>query len=89
MSKPVVPRVRDEENDLTVKTVTPRELEVLALVAKGYSTAEIAKELWITPETVQTHVKRMLRRLGARSRAHAVAIAYCEDLWENLPGDDV
>lgn len=37
------------------RRITPRELEVLALVANGFSTAEIARELWITEDTVQTH----------------------------------
>jgi DNA-binding CsgD family transcriptional regulator len=54
---------------------------VLELVADGYSTAEIARALWITQDTVRTHVKRTLTRLGARTRAHAVAIAFREGLW--------
>jgi len=62
-------------------TLTPRELEVLALVAEGYSTKEIARALWITEETVRTHVRRLLTRLGARTRAQAVAIAYRDGLW--------
>ena len=62
-------------------TLTPRELEVLALVAEGYSTREIAQALWITDETVRTHVRRLLSRLGARTRAHAVAIVYRDGLW--------
>lgn len=61
--------------------VTPRELEVLALIAEGYATREIAQTLWITEETVRTHVRRLLDRLGARTRAHAVSIAYREGLW--------
>jgi DNA-binding CsgD family transcriptional regulator len=56
--------------------VTPRELEVLELVAAGMSTREIARRLWVTEETVKTHVRRLHDRLGARTRAHAVAIAY-------------
>jgi DNA-binding CsgD family transcriptional regulator len=64
------------------RNVTPRELEVLALIADGYSTREIAARLWITEETVRTHVRRLLERLGARTRAHAVAIAYSEELWD-------
>ena len=63
------------------RKVTPRELEVLALIADGYSTREIAGRLWITEETVRTHVRRLLERLGARTRAQAVAIAYSEGLW--------
>ena len=76
------------------RRITARELEVLALVAKGCSTPEIARLLWITEDTVQTHVKRTLRRLGARTRAHAVAIVYDEGLWPSPDdrsdgGDDV
>jgi DNA-binding CsgD family transcriptional regulator len=56
--------------------VTPRELEVLELVADGLSTREIASRLWVTEETVKTHVRRLHDRLGAKTRAHAVAIAY-------------
>jgi DNA-binding CsgD family transcriptional regulator len=63
------------------RKLTARELEVLALVAEGYSTSEIARALWITDETVRTHVRRLLARLGARTRAHAVAIAYRDGLW--------
>jgi DNA-binding CsgD family transcriptional regulator len=65
----------------SARKVTPRELEVLALIADGYSTREIAQMLWITDETVRTHVRRLLSRLGARTRAHAVAIAYRDGLW--------
>jgi DNA-binding CsgD family transcriptional regulator len=66
--------------------LTSRELDVLELVAEGYSTAEIARALWITEETVRTHVKRTLARLEARTRAHAVAIAFRGGLWRE---DDV
>jgi DNA-binding CsgD family transcriptional regulator len=66
------------------RQVTHRELEVLGLIADGHSTGEIAKKLWITPETVRTHVRRLLDRLDARTRAHAVSIAYREGL---LPSD--
>jgi DNA-binding CsgD family transcriptional regulator len=61
--------------------ITARERDVLELVADGHSTAEIARALWITEDTVRTHVKRTLARLGARTRAHAVAIAFREGLW--------
>jgi DNA-binding CsgD family transcriptional regulator len=74
--------------------ITAREHDVLELVASGYSTAEIARELWITEDTVRTHIKRMMVRLGARTRAHAVAIAFREGLWVSAStrpggGDDV
>ena len=63
-------------------TLSPREQEVLALIACGYTTGEIARTLWISEDTVRTHVKRVLARLAARTRAHAVAIAFCEGLWK-------
>ena len=65
----------------TARRITARERDVLELVAEGYSTAEIARALWITEDTVRTHIKRMLVRLDARTRAHAVAIAFREGLW--------
>ena len=67
-------------NDVDAPHITRRELDVLELVAEGCSTAEIAKALWITEDTVRTHVKRMNVRLGARSRSHAVAIGFREGL---------
>lgn len=66
----------------TRTSLTRREVEVLGLIAAGYSTKEIAAKLWVTDETVKTHVRRMLERLGARTRAQAVAIAFREGLWE-------
>ncbi|MGH3132873.1 MAG: helix-turn-helix domain-containing protein [Gaiellaceae bacterium] len=66
--------------------VTKRELEVLELIADGCSTKEIATALWITEETVRTHVRRLLERLGARTRAQAVAVAFREDLWARRNG---
>jgi len=71
--------------------LTPREREVLALIACGYTTSEIANALWITEDTVRTHVKRLLARLPARTRAHAVAIAFREGLWKRDAegGEDV
>jgi DNA-binding CsgD family transcriptional regulator len=73
--------VRAARPSSSTPKVTPRELEVLGLIADGHSTREIAKQLWITDETVRTHVRRLLNRLGARTRAHAVAIAYRDGLW--------
>jgi len=55
--------------------VTPRQRQILQMFADGLSTQEAAKRLGLSAETVRTHAKATLPRLGARDRAHAVAIA--------------
>ncbi len=56
-------------------TMTPRQRQILQMFADGHSTEEAAKRLGLSAETVRTHAKASLPRLGARDRAHAVAIA--------------
>lgn len=54
--------------------LTEREREVLTLVASGLQTADIAERLFLSSETVKSHVQNAMRKLGSRTRAHAVAI---------------
>jgi DNA-binding NarL/FixJ family response regulator len=67
------PHMRSED---TMAELTTREREVLALVAKGRSNAEIAGDLLMSPATAKTHVSRLLSKLDARDRAQLVVLAY-------------
>ena len=62
-----------------------KERLVLAELARGNSTEEIGLVLSVSPHTVRTHVKNLMRKLGARTRAHAVAIALSESAIDINP----
>jgi len=61
-------------------TLSPRELQIVQLIADGYENKQIASELQISEATVKTYLRDAFERLGATSRAQAVAIALREDL---------
>jgi DNA-binding NarL/FixJ family response regulator len=61
-----------------LSALTPREQEVLELLAEGHSNREIAAKLFIAPKTASVHVSNILAKLGASSRTEAAAIAYRE-----------
>lgn len=65
-----------------VPVLSPREREVLALLAQGFKGPQIAERLGISPDTVRTHIENAMQRLEARTRVHAIAIALRHGLVE-------
>jgi DNA-binding NarL/FixJ family response regulator len=65
---------RDQPEAATKEALTPRERQVLQLAASGASTARMAEELQVSESTIRTHADRARQKLGARTRAQAVAL---------------
>src|SRR4051812_22368324 len=63
-----------------IRPLSPREREITQLLAEGMTGEEIARELVLSPETVRTHVRNAMARVGAKTRSHLVAVALREQL---------
>jgi DNA-binding NarL/FixJ family response regulator len=69
-------RLQAAVDDTPLQALTQRERQVLALVGRGLSNDEIARELFLSPATARTYVSRLLAKLDARDRARLVVLAY-------------
>ncbi len=68
-------RAQPRPENITIKEhrrITPKQLEILGLISRGYSNAEIGVIIGSTEETIKSHARTILIKLGARNRAHAV-----------------
>ncbi|MFI2708141.1 LuxR C-terminal-related transcriptional regulator, partial [Nocardioides sp. CER28] len=74
-AQPLLDELQEQPVRPDVDALTPRETEILALVAEGRSNGEIGKRLFISTKTVSVHVSNILGKLGAAGRTEAAAIA--------------
>jgi DNA-binding NarL/FixJ family response regulator len=73
----VAPLVAETAASRRVRQLSPREREVLGLLADGYQGPEIAEQLFLSLETVRTHIRNGMGKLGARTRVQAAAMVAC------------
>jgi DNA-binding CsgD family transcriptional regulator len=66
---------------------TRREIEVLRWVATGLTSHAIGRKMYLTENTIKTHLKRIYQLLGVSSRSQALAVAYEHDWWGQAPPD--
>jgi DNA-binding NarL/FixJ family response regulator len=78
----VIQRFRSRRPEVAVEScpLTDRELEILRLVAEGYTNGRIARELWVTEQTVKFHLSNTYRKLGVANRTEATRYAHLHDL---------
>ena len=77
----------DERMLAAIDELTPREREVLTLIARGMSNAEVGRAIFLSEATIKTHVTRILEKLGLKSRTQAVVAAYESGLVRVGAGD--
>ena len=75
VTEPATPEPKPDGAQCKADRLSNRQREILALMAEGATNGEIAQQLCLAPATVNWHIREILSSLGARSRAHAVALA--------------
>lgn len=82
----VGPRALDGVDHETLRSLTPREREILKLVAEGRPTADLAKELWVSQQTIKFHLSNIFRKLKVSNRTEASRWAHVQGLLSESSG---